>query len=401
MVTYDYILWKSMLNRINSSNTKYELSRIYINSLYKSYSQVASPCRGRNTRILNHLKSYDRGGGLQNFCYNNNSYNEYKSYRYFFKIRNQRNNRSFYTSQNLFSKSNIVKASSSYHHMDFENDQQAPPSTSSNATKSNHRTTTNTNIPNIRMNVNGKSKISTLSQSENIEVSEFYARNEIANHDHEENHNNHNSHYDHHHFYESGSFLTDSIEDEEFNTADEQNNRLNLHHGNDETYTSKYFEIPLSEIQEFLDRKYLMYKESITHVMVKECPFCDKPTGGKLDNLYKLYIRKAGGVWFCHRCQLSGSWFDFKRRMNGNQEFLSSAALDATKNRLEAPHYHHYDNHNGGHHNNNGNTSVTSASASTPRISVSSNSSQKFSNNMNGIHITSNETKKKHNILKK
>lgn len=45
-----------------------------------------------------------------------------------------------------------------------------------------------------------------------------------------------------------------------------------------------------------------------------ECPFCPKPTLGRADNEWKLYLSKDGGAWFCHRCGDKGSWFDFKRR---------------------------------------------------------------------------------------
>lgn len=39
-----------------------------------------------------------------------------------------------------------------------------------------------------------------------------------------------------------------------------------------------------------------------THVILRECPFCNKPTGGKADNMYKIYVQIGGGAYFCHRC---------------------------------------------------------------------------------------------------
>ncbi|KAL7465656.1 hypothetical protein ACHAXS_007329 [Conticribra weissflogii] len=54
-----------------------------------------------------------------------------------------------------------------------------------------------------------------------------------------------------------------------------------------------------------------------SHVVFKECPFCAKPTGGKADNLYKLYVKIGNGAYFCHRCGAKGSWFDFKSQIGG------------------------------------------------------------------------------------
>jgi twinkle protein len=49
-----------------------------------------------------------------------------------------------------------------------------------------------------------------------------------------------------------------------------------------------------------------------SHVVLKECPFCTKPTHDKPDNFYKLYVSIGSGCYFCHRCGNKGSWFDFK-----------------------------------------------------------------------------------------
>ena len=60
-----------------------------------------------------------------------------------------------------------------------------------------------------------------------------------------------------------------------------------------------------------------------SHVILKECPFCSKPTNNKSDNLYKIYIAIGGGAYFCHRCGAKGSWYDFKSEVGG-------FALDST-----------------------------------------------------------------------
>ena len=56
---------------------------------------------------------------------------------------------------------------------------------------------------------------------------------------------------------------------------------------------------------------------STTHVMIEECPLCSNLTGGKANNLYKLYVTIGLGAYFCHRCGAGGLWFDFKRKVGG------------------------------------------------------------------------------------
>jgi twinkle protein len=58
-------------------------------------------------------------------------------------------------------------------------------------------------------------------------------------------------------------------------------------------------------------------KTTREHVIIKECPFCEKPTGGRADNQYKLYVSLGGGAYFCHRCGAKGSWYDFKMKLGG------------------------------------------------------------------------------------
>ena len=54
-----------------------------------------------------------------------------------------------------------------------------------------------------------------------------------------------------------------------------------------------------------------------SHVIMKECPFCSKPTHGKSDNYYKCYIALGMGAYFCHRCGCKGSWYDLKSELGG------------------------------------------------------------------------------------
>jgi twinkle protein len=61
------------------------------------------------------------------------------------------------------------------------------------------------------------------------------------------------------------------------------------------------------------------------HVVLRECPFCPKPTNNKPDNLYKLYLQVGRGAYFCHRCGAKGSWLDFKGKLGkGNYEASST-----------------------------------------------------------------------------
>jgi len=62
------------------------------------------------------------------------------------------------------------------------------------------------------------------------------------------------------------------------------------------------------------------YRQTASHVILKECPFCTKPTNDRPDNQFKLYIATGSGAYFCHRCGKGGSWFDWKLRLSpGNQ----------------------------------------------------------------------------------
>jgi twinkle protein len=60
-------------------------------------------------------------------------------------------------------------------------------------------------------------------------------------------------------------------------------------------------------------------RSTTSHVILEECPFCTKPTHGKADNQYKLYIQVGGGAYFCHRCGTNGSWYDLKAQVGGYQ----------------------------------------------------------------------------------
>lgn len=64
--------------------------------------------------------------------------------------------------------------------------------------------------------------------------------------------------------------------------------------GGSGTFVSSYYEVNPDDITALLLRKNLKYRHTSEHLIVRDCPFCS-PTGGKADNLFKLYIQRTGG----------------------------------------------------------------------------------------------------------
>ena len=69
-------------------------------------------------------------------------------------------------------------------------------------------------------------------------------------------------------------------------------------------------------------------RQQSQHVVIKECPFCEKSTKGMADNQHKIYIKIGDGVYFCHRCGNKGSWNDFRRKIGGDGGDDYEAATD-------------------------------------------------------------------------
>lgn len=80
-------------------------------------------------------------------------------------------------------------------------------------------------------------------------------------------------------------------------------------------YVSQHFRLAPNQLEDLLHRHDLQHRYTPTHALVKICPFCH-PTHGKSDNEYKLYILRTSGAFMCHRCRISGSWYDFRRMLN-------------------------------------------------------------------------------------
>ena len=81
------------------------------------------------------------------------------------------------------------------------------------------------------------------------------------------------------------------------------------------TFVSSYFRLEPGAVASYLDRHGLSYKDTPTHYVIRSCLLCPKPHGDKPDNLFKLYVRKADGAYFCHRCGARGSWYDLKGKL--------------------------------------------------------------------------------------
>jgi len=70
-----------------------------------------------------------------------------------------------------------------------------------------------------------------------------------------------------------------------------------------------------SEISSYISNKSIQYKDSGSDYNCKNCPNCEKtnPSENKATNLWKLYVKKQGGAFFCHRCGWKGSFHEFKK----------------------------------------------------------------------------------------
>lgn len=60
------------------------------------------------------------------------------------------------------------------------------------------------------------------------------------------------------------------------------------------TFVSKHHVLEQTDVAAFLDQRGMQFRLSGAEVVVKECPFCHD-TGGKVDNMWKLYIGLNNG----------------------------------------------------------------------------------------------------------
>ncbi|KAL4138865.1 hypothetical protein PRIC2_002368 [Phytophthora ramorum] len=93
-----------------------------------------------------------------------------------------------------------------------------------------------------------------------------------------------------------------------------------------EAFVSRHYQMQdPRDVGDFLRRKSLPCRETDSHFVVRDCPFCHS-THGKADNLFKMYVHKTRGVYKCHRCGAAGSWFEFKRKLQGSVSVASSGS---------------------------------------------------------------------------
>ena len=101
-----------------------------------------------------------------------------------------------------------------------------------------------------------------------------------------------------------------------------------------ETFVSAHFRLDASAVHGYLERRGLAYRDTPTHTIVRGCPLCGKPHGDRADNLWKLYIRRKDGAYFCHRCGAGGSWYDFKRKLGDGPAEGALASAGAARSLL-------------------------------------------------------------------
>lgn len=105
------------------------------------------------------------------------------------------------------------------------------------------------------------------------------------------------------------------------------------------TFVSSHFRLRKEELESYLKRYGLNYKldagKDAVHVEV--CPFCHD-TKGLAENHYKLCIWLQRGKFMCLRCNAKGLWFDFKRRLGFDDDFVTSFQHPSKSRSLSASH---------------------------------------------------------------
>ncbi|KAL6068923.1 Twinkle protein, mitochondrial [Balamuthia mandrillaris] len=93
------------------------------------------------------------------------------------------------------------------------------------------------------------------------------------------------------------------------------------------TFVSSHFQIAEGDVLAFLARMRVVHRLTGEEIIVRECPCCPDHKN-KPDNLFKLYISRSTGAFFCHRCGKKGSWFDFKKLLGGGGEVVAPTARE-------------------------------------------------------------------------
>lgn len=88
-------------------------------------------------------------------------------------------------------------------------------------------------------------------------------------------------------------------------------------------FVSNYYSVGDGDVERYLDRHGVSYRQSSNGAVVEECPFCHE-TRGEADNLYKLHVQFESGVFFCHRCRAKGNWFLLRDKLGGGAPSVAS-----------------------------------------------------------------------------
>jgi len=94
--------------------------------------------------------------------------------------------------------------------------------------------------------------------------------------------------------------------------------RLPLQTPKVQTFVSSFYQLPIDAVVSFLTRHQISFKEALSNpekIIIQYCPFCHD-IKEKKTNMWKLYIDKKNGYFYCFRCGARGTWFDFQRRFH-------------------------------------------------------------------------------------
>jgi twinkle protein len=102
-------------------------------------------------------------------------------------------------------------------------------------------------------------------------------------------------------------------------------------------FTSSHFRLDATAVAAYLERRGLSFRETPTHCIVKTCPLCLKPHNDDTTNLFKLYVRKLDGAFFCHRCGKGGSFYDLKSSQGDVPQVVDASLGDVSRTPALSP----------------------------------------------------------------
>ena len=102
--------------------------------------------------------------------------------------------------------------------------------------------------------------------------------------------------------------------------------------------SKSYSSITNEKMEDFLVRNKIVHKlRPSGSIVVRECPFCNRPHQNKQSNLWTLNLKENNGAFLCFRCGTHGSWYDFVRFVLGDTiNFDSKQNNDSMASSAEA-----------------------------------------------------------------